>query len=83
MDRDTSVATLSLAERYKGTLLAAIGIHPWTATNKTNYDLDRFEQLLDENRGHVTAVGKIVLKVVRKLGELKSQGMDVVREMIW
>jgi TatD DNase family protein len=62
MDYDSSVKTLALAERYKGKVLAAGGIHPWTAAgSNTQLDLEIFEKLVGQNRDQVTAIGEIGL----------------------
>jgi len=51
MDYDSSVKTLALADQYKNRVLAAVGLHPWTAANTNGkLALDIFEQLVDENR---------------------------------
>ncbi len=61
MDFDTSTQTIALGRRYPGKVLAAIGVHPWTATNSTDYQLERFHQLVRENLDVVKAIGEIGL----------------------
>lgn len=61
MDYDTSVETLSLARKYKGTVLAAIGVHPWTVTNRQSFELGKVEQLIEDNGKYVRAIGEIGL----------------------
>jgi TatD DNase family protein len=61
MDYATSVDTIALAKRFGGTVLAAIGLHPWSVVNSPTIDLTKFERLLDENREHVKAIGEIGL----------------------
>jgi TatD DNase family protein len=61
MDYATSVDTIALAKRFGGTVLAAIGLHPWSVVNSPTIDLTEFERLLDENREHVKAIGEIGL----------------------
>lgn len=61
MDFDTSIQTIALGRRYPGKVLAAIGVHPWTATNSTDYQLERFHQLVRENLDVVKAIGEIGL----------------------
>ncbi len=61
MDYDTSVATIALARRYEETVLAAVGLHPWTVVNGPTFELAKFEDLLDENAEHVKAIGEIGL----------------------
>jgi len=62
MDYDSSVKTLALADQYKNRVLAAVGLHPWTVTNTNGkLTLDIFEQLVEENRKKITAIGEIGL----------------------
>jgi len=62
MDYDSSVRTLALANQYKNRVLAAVGLHPWTATNSDGkLSLDIFEKLVEENRQNITAIGEIGL----------------------
>jgi TatD DNase family protein len=62
MDYDSSVRTLALAEQYKGKVLAAVGIHPWTVSNtNAQLDLEIFEKLVGQNRDQVTAIGEVGL----------------------
>jgi len=61
MDYDTSIRTIALAKRYRGSVLAAVGLHPWTVVNGPNFDLAEFERLIDGNREHVQAIGEIGL----------------------
>jgi TatD DNase family protein len=61
MDYDTSIETVSLAKQYESTVLAAVGVHPWTIVGGRSFDLNKFEPLLDENREHVRAIGEIGL----------------------
>lgn len=61
VDYDSSVQTISVAKQHGGTVFAAVGVHPWTVVNKPTLDLSQFERLLNENRGHVKAIGEIGL----------------------
>lgn len=61
VDYETSMETLTLARRYEGTILAAVGVHPWTVVQKTDYQLDRFDKLLEDNEEHIKAIGEIGL----------------------
>ncbi len=80
MDYDTSTQTIALATLYPAKVLAAIGVHPWTATNSTDYRLDRFEQLIQENQDKVKAIGEIGLDGKYTQDEkLKSRQKDVFR----
>ena len=61
MDWDSSLRTLDLAKRYDK-VIAAVGVHPWTATNANAVlDLSAFEQLIQENMKQVRAIGEIGL----------------------
>jgi len=59
VDYESSLETVSLAKRYNDRILAAVGVHPWTVANETDYELDRFEGLVDNNREYVRAIGEI------------------------
>jgi TatD DNase family protein len=61
VDYETSVRTVSLANQHEKTILAAIGLHPWTVVSNPTFDLTKFERLIDENREHVKAIGEIGL----------------------
>jgi TatD DNase family protein len=61
VDYETSIRTIALAKKNEKTILAAIGLHPWTVMSNPTYDLANFERLLDENREHVKAIGEIGL----------------------
>jgi len=61
MDYDTSIENVSLAKQYESTVLAAVGVHPWTIVSGRSFDLSKFGPLLDENREHVRAIGEIGL----------------------
>ncbi len=80
MDYDTSIQTIALAKLYPGKVLAAIGVHPWTATNSMDCRLERFEQLIQENLDTVKAIGEIGLDGKYTQDEaLKSRQKDVFR----
>lgn len=79
-DYDTSTKTIALAKRYPSKVLAAIGVHPWTATKSTKYQLDNFEQLIEENVDSVRAIGEIGLDGKYTHDEtLKSREKEVFR----
>jgi TatD DNase family protein len=61
VDYETSVRTISLAKQYQETVLATIGLHPWTVVGNPSFDLGKFEHLLNENKEHVKAIGEIGL----------------------
>jgi TatD DNase family protein len=60
-DYETSLATISLAKRYPGRVLAAVGVHPFTATKTESFQLDEFAALIGENADWVRAIGEIGL----------------------
>ena len=60
-DYETSIATISLAKQYPSKVLAAVGVHPFTATKTESAQLEKFEALLDENADWVRAIGEIGL----------------------
>jgi TatD DNase family protein len=63
MDLKTSLKSLELAERFKGTVYAALGIHPWTVNKLAEEELRQTLALIKEqsvNKSFV-AVGEIGL----------------------
>lgn len=80
VDIETSVQTIALAKQYPARVLAAIGVHPSTATNSTDYQLDRFQQLVKENLDVVRAIGEIGLDGKYTQDEaIKSRQKEVFR----
>ncbi len=61
VDCNTSLQTITLAKNYPGKLLAAVGVHPSTATKAVDCQIDKFEQLIENNGKYVKAVGEIGL----------------------
>ena len=80
MDYKTSTETIDLAKRYPSKVFAAIGVHPWTVTNTTDYHLDKFQRLIEENVGYVKAIGEIGLdgKYTQDAG-LKKKQLEVFK----
>jgi TatD DNase family protein len=60
-DYETSLATINLAKLYPNKVLAAVGVHPSTATKTESFQLDKFATVLDENADWVRAIGEIGL----------------------
>lgn len=60
-DYQTSVQTLEIAAKYHPIVLAAIGVHPWTANTEADCQLDEFEELIKANETLVEAIGEIGL----------------------
>jgi TatD DNase family protein len=61
LDYETSLQTLEIAKRYDSIVLAAIGVHPWTANGRVDCQLEKFEELIKANEKHVKAIGEIGL----------------------
>jgi TatD DNase family protein len=80
VDYETATKTIALAKQYPANVLAAIGVHPSTVTNTTNYDLEKFEQLVDENDDYVNAIGEIGLDgKYSKDEKVKKRQLEVFR----
>lgn len=60
-DYQTSVQTLEIAAKYHPMVLAAVGVHPWTANTGADCQLDKFEELIKTNETLVEAIGEIGL----------------------
>ena len=61
IDYESSIATIKLAKQYPDRVLAAVGVHPSTATRTNELHLEEFNELMEANREHVRAVGEIGL----------------------
>jgi TatD DNase family protein len=63
MDYETSVGSLTLAERYPGMVFAALGIHPWNVKTLTDDDLQQMLQLISTQKQNkaLVAIGEIGL----------------------
>ena len=76
MDYESSINTINLSKRYDR-VIAAIGVHPWIATNSKNpLELNVFEQLAEEKR--VRAIGEIGLDRQYPQDDAKRQQQRVV-----
>src|SRR3990170_8344772 len=63
MDLETSVRTLKLAEKYPGTVYAALGIHPWNVNVLKENELEETLKLIADQaqKKNVIAIGEISL----------------------
>jgi len=71
MDLETSVRTLKLAEKYPGTVYAALGIHPWNVNVLKENELEETLKLISDHAQE---------KKVLAIGEI---GLDAKYEKIW
>jgi TatD DNase family protein len=71
MDLRTSINTLKLAEKFPGTVYAALGIHPWNVNSLTEDELQQTLKLISEQKNN---------KAVVAIGEI---GLDSKYEKIW
>lgn len=61
MDYESSLRTVDLSTRYDE-VIAAVGVHPWTAMNaNATLGLSAFEQLIEKNKKQVRAIGEVGL----------------------
>jgi TatD DNase family protein len=73
MDFESSLRTIDLSKRYDK-VIAAVGVHPWTVTNaNAALDLSTFEQLIEDNKKQVRAIGEIGLDGKYRQDEVKKQ----------
>ncbi len=70
MDLKTSVKSLELAQQFKGTVYAALGIHPWTVNRLTDEELNQTLILIKGQYGNKSFVG------IGEIG-LDSKYMDI------
>jgi len=71
MDLKTSINTLKLAEKFPGTVYAALGIHPWNVNSLTEDELQQTLKLISEQKNN---------KALVAMGEI---GLDSKYEKIW
>ena len=71
MDLKTSVESLKLAEKYRGTVYAALGIHPWSVKALTEDQLHEVSELIlkQQENDAVVAIGEV--------------GLDYKYERVW
>ncbi|MGB9740673.1 MAG: TatD family hydrolase [Candidatus Bathyarchaeia archaeon] len=71
MDLKTTISSLKLAEKYRGMVYAALGVHPWNVQTLTDEELGKVIGLISEKKasGAIIAVGEV--------------GLDIKYEMIW
>ncbi|MGO9644728.1 MAG: TatD family hydrolase, partial [Candidatus Bathyarchaeia archaeon] len=55
------VKTVSIARQHEGRVFAAIGIHPWTIVQNVQQPVEKFEELIEADKSHVSAIGEIGL----------------------
>src|SRR3972149_12252812 len=63
MDLETSIGALKLAEKYPGTVYAALGIHPWNVNVLKENELEETLKLIADQaqKKNVIAIGEIGL----------------------
>ncbi|MEM3642039.1 MAG: TatD family hydrolase [Candidatus Bathyarchaeia archaeon] len=71
MDLKTNVESLKLTEKYRGTVYAALGVHPWSVNNLTEKQLHEFSVFILKQQCNdaVVAIGEV--------------GLDYKYERIW
>jgi TatD DNase family protein len=82
MDFKTSTDSLELAERYSGTVFAALGIHPWNVQSLTEDELQQTSGLISEQRQNkaIVAIGEIGLDY--KYDKIWDKQLKVFNEML-
>ncbi len=71
MDLKTSIESLKLAEKYRGTIYAALGVHPWSVNALTEEQLREVSELILKQQGNASVIA---------IGEV---GLDYKYEKIW
>ena len=63
MDLETSIGTLKLAEKYPGTVYAALGVHPWNVNVLKENELEETLKLIADQaqKKNAVAIGEIGL----------------------
>ncbi len=60
-DYETSLKTISISCQHEGRVFAAIGIHPWTIIQNPQQPVEKFEELIEADKSHISAIGEIGL----------------------
>ena len=60
-DYETSLETIRLAKQFPDRVLAAVGVHPSTATRSSAPNLNKFAEMIDDNARWIKAIGEIGL----------------------
>src|SRR5208337_734802 len=60
-DYETSLKTISISRQHEGRVFAAIGIHPWTIIQNVQQPVEKFEELIEAEKSHISAIGEIGL----------------------
>lgn len=82
MDLKTSVKSITLAEKYSGTVYAALGIHPWSVNSLADDELQKIVDLIYEQRNNkaLIAIGEIGLDY--KYPKIWNEQLMVFNEML-
>jgi len=60
-DYESSLETIRLAKKFPDRVLAAVGVHPSTATRSSALNLNKFAEMIDDNARWIKAIGEIGL----------------------
>jgi TatD DNase family protein len=82
MDLKTCVDSLKLAERFPGTVYAALGIHPWNVSALRESELQKILKLISEQKQNkaVLAIGEVGLDY--KYASIWNEQVMVFNEML-
>jgi TatD DNase family protein len=82
MNLETSLKSLKLAEKYSGTVYAALGIHPWNVNDLKESELQKTVNLICEQRNNkaLIAIGEVGLDY--KYANIWNKQLTVFNEML-
>lgn len=82
MDFKTSIESLKLAEKYRGTVYAALGVHPWSVSALTEDQLREVSELILQQQANdvVVAIGEVGLDY--KYAKIWDKQLMVFDEML-
>ena len=82
MDLKTSIDNMRLAEKYKGLVYTALGIHPWNVQTLTDAELQQTVDYVLSQKGHsaFVAIGEIGLD--SKYEKIMDKQLKVFGEML-
>jgi len=82
MDFESSVGSLKLAEKYPGTVYAALGIHPWNVRALKENELQQTLELISTHKQSeaVVAIGEIGLDL--RYGKMYDKQLEVFKEIL-
>lgn len=82
VDLKTCMENLKLADRYKGLVYVALGIHPWNVQTMTDAEIQQTIDYIQSQKGHSTTVAIGEIGLDSKYEKIMDKQMKVFDEML-